>query len=61
MIFASRKNGRVALQRMDNVGIVVESLDDAISSFAELGLELEGRPAERAVPQVSIEFDVGDR
>ncbi|MGH8945917.1 MAG: VOC family protein, partial [Acidimicrobiia bacterium] len=25
---------------MDNVGIVVESLDDAISSFAELGLKL---------------------
>jgi catechol 2,3-dioxygenase-like lactoylglutathione lyase family enzyme len=29
--------------RMDNVGIVVESLDDAISFFAELGLKLEGR------------------
>ena len=28
---------------MDNVGIVVESLDGAISFFAELGLELEGR------------------
>ena len=28
---------------MDNVGIVVESLDVAISFFAELGLELEGR------------------
>ena len=28
---------------MDNVGIVVESLDDAVSFFAELGLELEGR------------------
>ena len=36
-------NGRVALQRMDNVGIVVESLDDAIAFFSELGLELEGR------------------
>ena len=35
--------GRLALQRMDNVGIVVESLDAAISFFAELGLELEGR------------------
>ncbi len=35
--------GRVTLQRMDNVGIVVESLDVAISFFAELGLELEGR------------------
>jgi len=29
--------------RMDNVGIVVESLDDAISFFTELGLKLEGR------------------
>src|SRR3954468_22258959 len=38
-----RQNRRMALQRMDNVGIVVESLDDAISFFAELGLELEGR------------------
>jgi catechol 2,3-dioxygenase-like lactoylglutathione lyase family enzyme len=28
---------------MDNVGIVVESLEDAIAFFAELGLELEGR------------------
>src|SRR6201994_2017211 len=33
----------MALKRMDNVGIVVESLDTAISFFAELGLELEGR------------------
>jgi catechol 2,3-dioxygenase-like lactoylglutathione lyase family enzyme len=29
--------------RMDNVGIVVESLDTAIAFFTELGLELEGR------------------
>lgn len=28
---------------MDNVGIVVEALDEAISFFTELGLELEGR------------------
>jgi catechol 2,3-dioxygenase-like lactoylglutathione lyase family enzyme len=28
---------------MDNVGIVVESLDDAVSFFTELGLTLEGR------------------
>jgi catechol 2,3-dioxygenase-like lactoylglutathione lyase family enzyme len=28
---------------MDNVGIVVESLEDAIAFFTELGLELEGR------------------
>src|SRR6266704_5714551 len=31
------------LLRMDNVGIVVESLDKAISFFAEIGLKLEGR------------------
>jgi catechol 2,3-dioxygenase-like lactoylglutathione lyase family enzyme len=29
--------------RMDNVGIVVESFDDAISFFEEIGLKLEGR------------------
>jgi catechol 2,3-dioxygenase-like lactoylglutathione lyase family enzyme len=31
------------LLRMDNVGIVVESLDETISFFTELGLKLEGR------------------
>src|SRR3954464_1834051 len=29
--------------RMDNVGIVVASLDNAITFFTELGLKLEGR------------------
>src|SRR5690348_10445802 len=33
----------MTVRRMDNVGIVVESLDAAISFFTELGLELEGR------------------
>jgi catechol 2,3-dioxygenase-like lactoylglutathione lyase family enzyme len=33
----------MSLKRMDNVGIVVESLDAAISFFGELGLKLEGR------------------
>lgn len=28
---------------MDNVGIVVESLDEVISFFSELGMKLEGR------------------
>ena len=42
-IFAIRKNCPVAVERMDNVGIVVESLDAAIAFFVELGLELEGR------------------
>jgi catechol 2,3-dioxygenase-like lactoylglutathione lyase family enzyme len=36
-------SARSGVKRMDNVGIVVESLDTAISFFAELGLELEGR------------------
>ena len=33
----------MTLERMDNVGIVVESLDEVISFFVELGLKLEGR------------------
>jgi len=33
----------MTVRRMDNVGIVVESPDPAISFFAELGLKLEGR------------------
>lgn len=33
----------MAVKRMDNMGIVVESLDVAIAFFTELGLELEGR------------------
>ncbi len=28
---------------MDNTGIVVESLDDAVSFFTEIGMKLEGR------------------
>jgi catechol 2,3-dioxygenase-like lactoylglutathione lyase family enzyme len=33
----------MSVKRMDNVGIVVESLDAAIEFFVELGLRLEGR------------------
>lgn len=33
----------MTLIRMDNVGIVVESLDTAIAFFTELGMTLEGR------------------
>ena len=33
----------MGIQRMDNVGIVVEDLDAAIAFFSELGLALEGR------------------
>ena len=32
----------MTVQRMDNVGIVVEDIDAAIEFFTELGLELEG-------------------
>lgn len=31
------------LLRMDNMGIVVESLDEVVDFFTELGLEIEGR------------------
>jgi catechol 2,3-dioxygenase-like lactoylglutathione lyase family enzyme len=43
VIVGIRKNGHVAVQRMDNVGIVVEDLPATIEFFRELGLELEGR------------------
>src|SRR4051812_28389337 len=33
----------MTIQRMDNVGIVVEDLSAAIAFFQELGLELEGQ------------------
>jgi catechol 2,3-dioxygenase-like lactoylglutathione lyase family enzyme len=33
----------MAVTRLDNTGIVVEDLDEAIAFFLELGLELEGR------------------
>jgi catechol 2,3-dioxygenase-like lactoylglutathione lyase family enzyme len=33
----------VAVKRMDNVGIVVDDLDQTIAFFRDLGLELEGR------------------
>ena len=33
----------MALKRMDNMGIVVDDLDETIDFFLELGLELEGR------------------
>ena len=33
----------MTLKRMDNMGIVVESLDGAVAFFTELGMRLEGR------------------
>lgn len=38
----------MAIQRMDNVGIVVDDMDAAIAFFVELGMELEGRGRSRA-------------
>jgi catechol 2,3-dioxygenase-like lactoylglutathione lyase family enzyme len=35
--------GDMTIQRMDNVGIVVDDLDAAVAFFTELGMELEGR------------------
>ena len=35
----------MAIQRMDNVGVVVDDLDAAVAFFIELGLELEGDAA----------------
>jgi catechol 2,3-dioxygenase-like lactoylglutathione lyase family enzyme len=32
----------MTIQRMDNVGIVVDDLDAAVAFFTELGMELEG-------------------
>ena len=37
------QSAKANLKRLDNVGIVVESLDAAIAFFVELGLTLEGR------------------
>ena len=37
------KSEKSNLKRLDNIGIVVLSLDEAIAFFAELGLKLEGR------------------
>ncbi|HLV35309.1 MAG TPA: VOC family protein [Spirillospora sp.] len=39
----SMESEKSNLKRMDNIGIVVESLDETIAFFAELGLKLEGR------------------
>ncbi|QUM74218.1 VOC family protein [Sphingopyxis granuli] len=33
----------MAVKRMDNMGIVVEDLDETVDFFLELGLELEGQ------------------
>src|SRR5690606_18193343 len=39
---SEHRTRHMALKRMDNVGIVVEDLEEAVEFFRELGLELEG-------------------
>ncbi|MEA5455004.1 hypothetical protein SPF06_09760 [Sinomonas sp. JGH33] len=57
----------MAIQRMDNVGIVVDDLDEAAAFFAELGMAVEGRApiegvwADRTVGLDGIRSDTIDR
>jgi catechol 2,3-dioxygenase-like lactoylglutathione lyase family enzyme len=46
----------MAVQRMDNVGIVVDDLDAAVAFFTELGLEVEGKTQ---VEGVGVDQTVG--
>jgi catechol 2,3-dioxygenase-like lactoylglutathione lyase family enzyme len=41
-LVASFMLGEMTIQRMDNVGIVVDDLDAAVAFFTEIGMELEG-------------------
>ena len=52
--------GRMAIQRMDHIGVVVEDLEAAIAFFVELGMELEGEAQVegRSVDRVSGLDDV---
>jgi catechol 2,3-dioxygenase-like lactoylglutathione lyase family enzyme len=54
----------MTIQRMDNVGIVVDDLEAAIAFFGELGMELEGtaqiegRWADRTVGLEGVRSDI---
>jgi catechol 2,3-dioxygenase-like lactoylglutathione lyase family enzyme len=54
----------MTIQRMDNVGIVVDDMDAAIAFFTELGMELEGEAeiegpwADRTVGLDGIRCDI---
>ncbi|WP_298321633.1 VOC family protein [Haloactinopolyspora sp.] len=54
----------MTVQRMDNVGIVVDDLDGAIAFFTELGLEMEGKAqiegawADRTVGLANVRCDI---
>ena len=56
--------GHMTIQRMDNVGIVVDDLDAAVAFFTELGMELEGKAqveglwADRTVGLDGIRSDI---
>jgi catechol 2,3-dioxygenase-like lactoylglutathione lyase family enzyme len=43
LFFFNNRMTQSKLLRMDNIGIVVESIDETISFFTELGMKLEGR------------------
>jgi catechol 2,3-dioxygenase-like lactoylglutathione lyase family enzyme len=54
----------MTIQRMDNVGIVVDDLEAAIAFFVELGMELEGKAqieglwADRSVGLDGVRSDI---
>jgi catechol 2,3-dioxygenase-like lactoylglutathione lyase family enzyme len=54
----------MTIQRMDNVGIVVDDLEAAIAFFGELGMELEGKAqiegrwADRTVGLEGVRSDI---
>jgi len=56
--------GDMTIQRMDNVGVVVDDLDAAVAFFTELGMELEGKAqiegiwADRAVGLDGVRSDI---
>ncbi len=49
---AGLSSGDMAIQRMDNVLIVVDDLEAAKAFFAELGMVLEGESAEQQAAEV---------
>ena len=54
----------MTIQRMDNVGIVVDDMDAAVAFFTELGMELEGKAqveglwVDRAVGLEGVRSDI---
>src|SRR6266498_1895806 len=55
-----RRRRTTMLQRMDNVGIVVDDLKAATAFFIELGLELEGEMTTAFFIELGLELEVGD-